>query len=156
MAILKTDYAKGFLHMPEPAGAEVVSVRMEFNLAAALAAADVVEFGFLPQNCMPVDYMIDNDDLDTGATATFDFGILTAAGTAVSAAAADGGAKWLTASAALQGVTNTRPTISAHTRVQADPTTARKIGMVMAAGPTTASAGKIGVTFSYRAAHRAR
>lgn len=152
MAVLQTDYAKGIRPMPVAQGAEVIAVRMEYSLAAALAAADVIEFGFLPEDHVPVDYMIDNDDLDAGATITADFGLLTAAGTAVSAVAADGGAKWLTASALLQTATNTRPTANTHTRVTPSATSRRKVGMVIAAGPSTASTGKIGVTLFYKAA----
>jgi hypothetical protein len=152
MAVFQTDYAKGIRPMPIAQGAEVLAVRMEFNLTAALAAADIVEFGFLPEDHLPVDYLIDNDDLDTGATITTDFGILTAAGTAVSAAAADGGAKWLTASALLQAATNTRPTSNSHTRCSPAATTRRKVGMVIVAGPSTSTTGKIGVTLFYRAA----
>jgi hypothetical protein len=153
MTIYQTDYAKGVRQMPQPMGSEVVNVRMEFALSAALGANDVVEFGFLPQDCVPVDFEIDSDDLDSGTTATVDFGLLTAAGTAVSDAAADGGAKWLTADDALQTASFTRAASQAHKRVVASSTTARKIGMVLAAGPTTAATGKIGVSFSYRAAH---
>ena len=68
MAILQTDYAKGIRPMPIAQGAEVISVRMAFALAAVLAAADVIEFGFLPADHVPVDYIIDTDDLDSGTT----------------------------------------------------------------------------------------
>lgn len=156
MTIYQTAFAKGTRIMPEPDGSEVMSVRMEFSLTAALAATDVVEFGFLPQNCVPIDWMIDNDDLDSGATITTDFGILTAAGTAVSAATADGGAKWLTASAQLQAPLATsllRPLTNAHLRVVPDAVTKRKIGMVIIAGPSTAVTGLIGVTLMYRGAY---
>lgn len=151
MAILQTDYAKGIRPMPIAQGAELISVRMAFVLAAALAAADVIEFGFLPADHVPVDYIIDTDDLDSGTTVTTDFGILTSAGTAVSALTADGGAKWLTADTFMRGVTNQRPTASPMFRTL--PSSAnRKIGMVMIAGPTTASSGIVGVTLMYRAA----
>lgn len=157
MAILKTDYAKGVRPMPIAKGSEVVSVRMVLVLAAALAAADVIEFGFLPEDHVPVDYFIDNDDLDTnvGPTLAADFGLLTAAGTAVSAAAADGGAKWLAASTTLQGAALTRPAGVAHTRVTPSSTGRRKVGMVITTGPATGvAAGNIGVTFLYRAANQ--
>lgn len=153
MAVLKSDYAKGIRPMPIARGAEVLAVRLTYALAAALAANDVIEFGFLPEDHVPVDYFIDNDDLDTGATITADFGLLTAAGTAVSAVAADGGAKWLTASALLQTAGLTRSAGVAHTRVTPSASSRRKVGMVIAAGPSTAVAGIIGVTFLYRASH---
>lgn len=152
MAVFQTDYAKGIRPMPVAQGAEIISVRMEFSLTAALAAADIIEFGFLPADHVPVDYVIDNDDLDSGATVTTDFGILTSAGTAVSTAAADGGAKWESAGTWLRGVVPARPVTNPVFRVE--PSSAnRKVGMVMAAGPSTASSGKIGVTLTYRAAH---
>lgn len=153
MAVLKSDYAKGVRPMPVARGAEVIAVRMQYALAAALAAADIIEFGFLPEDHVPVDYFIDNDDLDSGTTITADFGILTAAGTAVSALAADGGAKWLTASTLLQAAGLTRSSGVAHTRVVPSSSTRRKVGMVIAAGPSTASTGTIGVTLLYRASH---
>jgi len=151
MAILQTDYAKGIRPMPVAQGAEVIAVRMEYSLAAALAASDVIEFGFLPADHVPVDYLIDTDDLDSGATITTDFGLLTSAGTAVSTATADGGAKWLSADTGLRSATNLRPTANTITRVQPSSSN-RKVGMVIAAGPSTATTGKIGVTLLYRAA----
>lgn len=152
MTIYQTDYAKGVRQMPVAKGSELLAVRMKFALVAALAAADVIEFGFLPEDHVPVDYVIDNDDLDSGATITADVGLLTAAGTAVSAAAADGGAKWLTASTGLRAAGLTGPTGVAHTRVAPSATSRRKVGMVIAAGPSTATTGEIGVTLFYRAA----
>jgi hypothetical protein len=152
MAILKTKYAQGLYPMPIAQGPEVITVKLQYDLAAVLAINDVVELGFLPQDHVPVDYVIDNDDLSSTAAGTFDFGLLDTAGTAVSTAAADGNGKWITASTAFQAAAYTRAVSANHLRVVPSATVARKLGIVMAAACTVTIAGIIAVHFSYRAA----
>lgn len=156
MAVLKTPYASGLYPMPVAQGAEVITVPLIYNLAAVFASGDVIEFGFLPQDHVPVDWVIDNDDLSTTAAGAFDFGILDATGLAVSTAAADGGAKWLAASTVIQAAAYTRATFSGVApwlRVVPSATSARKIGAVATASCTVTTTGVFAVIFSYRAAH---
>ena len=63
MATFKSAYATGVKKMPTPAGSEVVSVRMVVALTTAAAGNDMVQFGELPEDCIPVDWMLDYDDL---------------------------------------------------------------------------------------------
>ena len=158
MTTQKSDYAKGLRQFPFPGGSESVSVRAEITLTAALAGVgDILQFGELPDGCVVTDWSIDSDDLDTGATLAVDFGLLTAAGTAVSAAAADGG-KWLAASTALQAASFTRMsagTVAVQTAIaRMAPATGKRM---VAAVTTAAGAGgvgnKIGVSLTYRAAN---
>src|SRR4030065_2954666 len=96
MALNKADLAKGIQQMPEPQGAEVLSVKAKFTVTPA--SAMVLEVGQLPVGCVPCDWIIDSDDLATGTTVPFDFGILVAAKTSVDTGATSGGAAWLAAS----------------------------------------------------------
>jgi hypothetical protein len=152
MTTYKTAYASGTFPMPIADDAETIVCKMVFNLSAVLASGDVVQFGFLPADHVPVDYAIYNDDLDAAASGAFDFGILTTAGTAISTAAADGGGKWLTASTIIQAAAFTRATADKHLRVTPVAATNRIIAAVMTGSCTTTATGVFGVVFSYKAA----
>src|SRR6185369_9119606 len=114
--------------------------------------ADVLEMMYLPEDHVPVDWTLDVDDIDTnGAPAvTMDVGILNAGKTAVSTAAADGGAKWATALTTGQAGGVARMSNSAPTRVTPSSNTRRTIGIVFAAAAATFAAGKVGLTVWYR------
>lgn len=156
MAVFKTNYASGLYPMPVCQGPESLTVRLVLNLTAVLGISDIVEFGFLPQDHVPLDFAIDNDDLSSTAAGAFDFGLLDTAGTAVSTAAADGGAKWLTASTVIQAAAFTRASTSGAAapwlRVTPSSTTARKLGAVMTAACTVTTSGVFAVLFTYKAA----
>jgi hypothetical protein len=151
-SILQNDYAKGVKIQPIGDDSDVVSIRLEYNLAAALVINDVLDLGFLPAGHVPVDCMLDSDDLDTNGTPTITLsvGVLNAGKTAISTAAADGGAAWILASTVAQAGGLVRPTIAAITRC-ASSETPRSVGVLVAAAPATGTAvGKVGLTFSYR------
>lgn len=157
MATVKSDFAKGLRQLPQPSGSETVSARMQITLAAAIGAADILQFGELPDGCVVEGWVVDNDDLDTGATLALDLGILDAAGTAVSAAAADGG-KWLAASTVAQAAAVTRAsagTVAVQTAMlrMAPAVTKRMLGAVATAAGAGGVGNKIGLTVSYRAAN---
>jgi len=154
MSLLQTNYAKGIYPMPTADDSDVIAVRMEYSLAAALALNDVIEMGPLPADHVPVDCVLDADDLDTNGapTITLSVGILNAGKTAISTAAADGGAAWIAASTVAQAGGLVRPTVSAITRVAPDAANDRPMGVLVAAGPATGAAtGKVGLTVMYRA-----
>jgi len=155
MALLKTDYAKGIKPMPVAQGSEIVAVRMEYSLAAALALNDVIYMGDLPVDHVPVDFMVDADDLDTnGAPAiVLDVGIINATDNGLSAASDDGGAGWLLSSNIGQAGGMARPTTNVLSRVK--PTSSsRRVGVHVSTGPATgATSGKVGLTLLYRAGH---
>lgn len=152
MALLQTNHAKGVRPMPTADGDEVIACRMEYNNAVAYALNDVVEMGLLPAGHLPVDMILDADDLDSnGAPAILlSVGILNAGKTAIDTAASSGGAAWITNSNVAQAGGIARPTAAAITRVAVDNTNSRSVGVLVATGPATGTAGKIGMTMLYR------
>ena len=154
MTTHKTDYVKGVKASPEVNNAAVVAIRAQFDLTAALASGDVVQFVELPAGRVVHDFQIDNDDLDSGATVTADVGILNDAGTAISTDTADGG-KWITNGTELRGVSvvgladQAAAVRAAVARMEASDE-ARIVAVVLTAGPTTATSGKIGFTLTHR------
>jgi hypothetical protein len=152
MAIIKSVYRNGSKNMPTPSGPETVTVYTEVALAAVeVANGNVVQLFELPAGCVPVGYKINTDAM--AAAVTVDFGILNAAGTAISIAADDGGDEWLDNSTALQTASLTLHTASRSTfDVLASvrkTASNRVVAIVFASAPTTPAAGGIGVEFSY-------
>lgn len=157
MATLKSDFAKGLRQLPQPSGSETVSARMQITLAAAIATSDILQFGELPDGCVVEGWTLDNDDVDTGANLALDLGILDAAGTAVSSAAANGG-KWLSASTAGQAAAVTHSsagTAAAQTALlrMTPADTKRMVGAVATVGGAGGVGNKVGLTVRYRAAN---
>jgi hypothetical protein len=158
MATIKSVYASGVKPMPSPAGQEIISVFVELVLTAAqIAAGNVLQLFKLPADCIPVGYAISNTDLDSNGapTLTADFGLLDAAGTAISVAAADGGDEWLDGSTALQAAALTLHTASKTAydtlrNVEASDED-RIVAIVLPIGAATAAAGTLSVELQYRA-----
>ena len=159
MALNQSDLAKGIQQMPEPQGAEVLSVKAKFTVTPA--SAMVLEVGQLPVGCVPCDWIIDSDDLDTGTTVTFDFGILVAAKTSVDTGATSGGAAWLAASPLAQAGGVVRPVSKATFRTAERTSTPtgdtpaaaqlRSVGLAFTGTFAGAQSGDIEVTLFYRA-----
>jgi len=63
---------------------EVKAVRGEYDLAAALVVNDIIELVKLPGDHVPVDCILDSDDLDTGGSPALvlDAGVVSAGGAA--------------------------------------------------------------------------
>jgi hypothetical protein len=125
---------------------------MRFTLPMAtadLALNSIGAIGILPARCVPVAVLMDGTDMDSGAAAmVLQVGILDAAGTALSAAAADGGAAWgstAATNAAFQQQILGYPLV-AVTASDSD----RKIGVKVTTAPTAAVAGTLGLTLLYR------
>lgn len=155
MANHQSDYAKRIRQMPVASGSEIVSVRMVASLPATHAVNDIIEFGELPEDHVPVDFVLDAADLDSnGAPAiVLSAGLLNAGKTDISAAAADGGAAWLTGSAIGQAGGMGRPTVRAMWTTQPQAATKRMLGAKITTGAATAAAGDLAMTIFYRAAH---
>jgi len=158
MANHQSDYAKRVRQMPIAGGAEVVSVRMVVSLPANHALNDILEFGELPEDHVPVDFVLDAADIDTnGAPAVvLAAGLLNAGKTDLSAGADDGGASWLTASAIGQAGGMARPTVRAMWLTNPLPTTKRMLGGKITTGAATPAAGDVAMTIKYRSAHFGR
>ena len=127
---------------PDAAG-EVYAVRGEIDLAAALALNDVIEMVKLPADCVPVDFAIDTDDLDTGVTPELAMAVGFTAGT---------NAEFRAAAAVGQAAGLVRMDSVLAPRIA--PTTAdRVVGLKVTTAPATgATTGTIGFTLFYRAA----
>jgi hypothetical protein len=151
----QSDYAKRMRPMPVANGAEVVSVRMAVALPATHALNDIIEFGELPEDHVPVDFVLDSGDLDSnGAPAiALAAGLLNAGKTDISADADDGGAAWLTGSTIGQAGGMARPTVRALWTTKPKAATKRMLGAKITTGAATAQAGELAMTIKYRAAH---
>lgn len=153
-ALQQSDTDKGMKPMPVATGSEVVAVREEISLAANPGVGDILAMLDLPADHVPVDAILDADDLDTNGapTVTLDVGVLNAAKDNIDVTAASGGGKWITASTVGQAGGLVRPTTKEITRVQASSAN-RKVGVRVNAASATFAAGKVGLTLMYRAAH---
>jgi hypothetical protein len=147
------DFMTGRKPLRTPQGAEVVTERFTIALGTAdLDASDIGAFAKLPAGCIPVDMIVDMTDMDTSTAAmVLTFGVLeTAAATALSTATANGGGAWgaTTAvnTAATQRLTFTGNNMMKVTKTEAD----RLVGCIVTTAPTTAAAGTLGLTMSYR------
>ncbi len=147
------DYITGRLPVPYPAGGEVLYVRFPLAMATAdLALNSIGQIGILPAGCIPIQVEVVGTDMDSGAGAgVYQVGILDAAGTAISTAAADGGGAWgdtgtAVATAFDKQLTRTLNNMSTVTATNAD----RKIAVKVTTAPSTAVAGTLGLQLWYR------
>ncbi|MBI5255526.1 MAG: hypothetical protein HY855_03430 [Burkholderiales bacterium] len=148
------DYITGRKPVPTPQGAEDVTVTFEIELATGdLALNTIGQIGVLPAGCVPTRVQVYHDDLDSSTAAlVMQVGIWDGSGASLSTAAADGGAHWgvTTASNAALSEPLTRNGIALESVTKSDSN--RKIGVKVTTAPTTAVAGTLGVTVTYRAA----
>lgn len=155
----KSNHVKGIIPMPAPMGKEVISVFESMAIAAAdMDLADVWQFFVLPAGCVPVSYTVGATDMDTGTPAmTAHFGLLNAAETAISTAAADGGAAWITslATSGTAAITSSDASKAAYDILKSvTPSSVdRIVAFVVAVIPATAAAGTVTCEFSYKAAN---
>ena len=147
------DYTTGRAQPVTPAAGGLVAVRFPLAMAVGdLAVSTIGHVGFLPAGCVPVEVRVDGTDMDSGAgAAVYQVGILDAAGTALSTAAADGGGVWgdtgvAAATAFDKSLTRTLNAMATVTKADAD----RRVGVRIATAPSTAVAGTLGVTLVYR------
>lgn len=129
----------------------VAAPRYEYNLAAALIINDIIVMGDLPAGHVPVDCIVDSDDLDTNGTPliVLQAGILNAGQTDIDTTAS-GGASWIGSSTVAQAGGIARASDKAITRA---PVSAVKqtYGIKVSAAPATGTTtGKVGMTLSYR------
>lgn len=157
MATLKSSFAAGLQNVPDPFGSELQVVKVNIAVSATLAANDILYMMDLPVDTVPVDFILDSTDIDTGGSpsVTLTVGLLNADATDISTA-------WLTASTIGQAGGMARPTTAAC--VQTAPRTATpsgstptgtqltKVGVKVAAAGATPAAGTVGLTMFYRAA----
>lgn len=148
------DYITGRKPVPNSQGAEVIATRFELDMATAdLALNTIGQIGVLPAGHVPVDVLVDADDLDSGAAAmVLQVGIWDGSGASLSVATADGGAHWgVTTAVNTAFMQRLTPNGAAMARVQKSESD-RKLGVKVGTAPTTAVAGKLGVTLLSRPA----
>ena len=151
MALNKSAHAKGIIPTPVAAGCELVVCRAEFVLSADLALNDIIQMMDLPAGHVPVDIILDTDDL--GTTGAVAVGILNADKTNIDTAAS-GGTNWLTGGDVATAATGLRADaagLRAMSRCAVDNGANRAIGIKITTD-TTATSGTIGLTFLYRSA----
>jgi hypothetical protein len=105
MSLYTTDMAKGIKPAPSPVGSELMVIRTTLNVAAALAAGDIISMIPLPVGCVPVDLIMDWDAMGAG---TLQAGLLKADLSDIDTATGTtdgGGAAWLGSAGAI-AVTN--------------------------------------------------
>ena len=156
MAIVKSNTVTNMTPAVQPNDGATITVIETVTLTAAqIVALNVVELAVLPAGCVPISYVLAADDLDSGTSNTIDLGIINAGETAVSAATADGAAKWVAASTLSQagGILLSTATKAAYDIVKAVTATDtnRVVGITFPA-VGTAVAGKIRLELTYAAA----
>lgn len=150
MAKIDSLYGSGVLPAPIPVAQEVLSAKAKVVLTAAqVAAANVVTFVVLPADCVPVGYVINSDDLDSGVAAlTFDFGILNAGETALDTTLVSGST--LGQAGGLLLHTASKAAYDLLSGVAADDVD-RMVGLKFVVAAGTAAAGDIEVELLYKA-----
>jgi hypothetical protein len=128
---------------------------MVVALPATHALNDIIEFGELPEDHVPVDFVLDSAALAASAL-VLAAGLLNAGKTDLSAGADDGGASWLTGSTIGVAGGMARPTVRAMWLTNPLPATKRMLGAKITTGGVTPAAGDLALTISYRAAHFGR
>lgn len=146
MALKQSQHALGYQATPIPFGPSLCACRMSYTLTADLAASDIIHMGFLPANCVPVDLILDNDDLDSSTTGTVSAGLLNDAKDNLT------GSAWLTTASvqtAANGARADAAGLYAMSRLAAT-NSHRAVGLKIV-GETNATTGTIGLTLIYRA-----
>lgn len=174
MPLFQTDYAVGKKTVPNSQGDEIVQIKVDFAVSAAMldstgtvrtnfAANDIIELCELPAGHVPVDVEIAADDIDSnGAPAvTLNVGILNAGKTDFATDVnGDGGnisGQWLASNStvAQAGGVARRGTAAGDRLIhRVKPLeSSRKVGFKVPAAPATLQAGTLSLIFSFRAAH---
>ena len=145
MATLTANAAKATQPSITPDGAgELYSVRGSVDLAAALALNDIIELVKLPPDCVPVDFIIDTDDLDSNGIPALAMSVGFTAGTV---------AEMRAAGAVGQSAGLVRADSVLPMRIAPSASGDRVVGLKVTTAPATgATTGTIGMTLFYRAA----
>lgn len=126
----------------------VIAVRAEYSLLAALVINDTIDFAKIPAGHVPVDVILDSDDIDSGAGAIFQVGLRAANGTT------DDPDAFIKDSNVGQAGGVARANVATAFRIGSH-TADRNVYLTVSTAPaTSATSGKIGVTVLYRPAHR--
>lgn len=153
MAVIQNAFAKGtkIAAFPNYAGAVVAQRFTHSFTTGQLVANNIVEMAPIPPGLVPVDMILDSDDLDTDGTpaVTLDVGIMSGA---FGDPAQDRtcGAEFFSGATVGQAGGVARPTLASAFRVAAAQSV-RSIGIKVATAPDAAQAGTVGLTVLYAA-----
>lgn len=134
---------------------DVIAVRAEYSLSAALVVNDQIEMVCLPAQHVPVDVILDTDDLDSGGSPAITLSVGLFAGTVGDTTLGNRTPDETIIAAATTGQAGgvVRPTLASAFRIAPDKVNDRAIGILVKAGPATgATTGKIGLTVLMRPA----
>lgn len=146
MALKQSAHARGVIPTPVAAGCEVVCCRAVIDLTGDLSANDILQMMYLPADHVPVDLIVDSDDL--GTTGAVSVGLANADLDDID------GAAWLTSgdvATAAAGLRADSAGLRAMARCAADKSADRPV-VIKIATDTTATSGTIGLTLLYRSA----
>jgi hypothetical protein len=141
---LATGYRPAII--PSQAG-EVITRRGVVTLPDTLADSDIAEMVPLPSGCVPVDCIVDCDDLDGAAALIFDVGVVNADGNDLVA-----DTNLITGSNVGLAGGVARMAAKTGPRIASNPTTQRNVGIKVTTPAGTPAAGAVGLTLMYRAA----
>jgi hypothetical protein len=155
MAVTKNDFANGVKPMPVAQGSEIVSVPLVVDVAAAPVVNDIVIIGFLPEDHVPVDYIVTSDDMDTNGTPTLEFtlGVLNEDQDDIDTTARGGGAAWGTAINVAETGGFARATTKPCANTPPSSSDRKAIGIKWSTAAATFAAGALTVNLLYRAAN---
>ena len=69
MSNYQTQHAKGTVPSPNAMGQEAVALRVEYTTTAELLTTDVLELAIIPPGYKVLDWILDQDDMDSGSPA---------------------------------------------------------------------------------------
>jgi hypothetical protein len=158
MAVTKNDFANGVKQMPVAQGAEVVAVPLKVDVAAAPVVNDIVIIGYLPEDHVPVDYIVTSDDLDSNGTPTLEFtlGVLNEDQDDIDTTARGGGAAWGTTINVAETGGFARATTKPCSVTPPSSSDRKAIGIKWSTAAATFVAGSLTVNLLYRAAYHGK
>lgn len=148
---LESPWVTGRKQMPNPMGSELINVMTSLKLTSAqvgsLVAGDIIHMANLPEDCVLVDLVAADTDLDTGDGLDLDLGIIN-----------DDGDDWDTSGelqnsilvAGTTHVARVTPTVEILTTA-AGATSPVKLGYKVSTAATTEAAGTLYLGVTYRA-----
>jgi hypothetical protein len=128
-----------------PSGSEVVAVRGEVAVLDTLAINETLQMVPLPEGCVPVDCILDSDDLDSSTGILMSVGVMNAGLTDLTSDLL------ITTNAVGQAGGIARMDTKTGPRTAVDEDTLRYIGIkITTAASGTKAAGTVGLTLLYR------
>lgn len=142
------------VNTPEIGDVAEVTGSIIFASGVILAINSVIELAVLPADCVPLDFVLINDDFDSATTITIKLGLMSGlvgdAGRALATVGVEGIAS---GSTLLQAAAYTRCALAAFSQIAPSSTVDRSIGLGVVAAPTDpATIRRLDFQFYYRAA----